>query len=118
MYGAAEIYFGNKVKIDRRLRDEILKEFSGETIRYHYEVMNEVWITGAKLSEQIQFFTKDWLKRYGHCLPRERVVCVNKEGVERKTGWCYPLHRIQRMIAEKQLVFHTAGKQEDTEDEA
>jgi len=41
MFGATEIYFGTKVKIDKRLRDEILKEFSGETIRYHYEVMKK-----------------------------------------------------------------------------
>ena len=55
MFGATEIYFGTKVKIDKRLRDEILKEFSGDTIRYHYEVMNEVWLTVEELSKQIQF---------------------------------------------------------------
>ncbi len=27
MFGATEIYFGTKVKIDKRLRDEILKEW-------------------------------------------------------------------------------------------
>lgn len=35
MFGATEIYFGSKVKIDKIFRDEILKEFSGNTIRYH-----------------------------------------------------------------------------------
>lgn len=58
MFGATEIYFGSKVKIDKILRDEILKEFSGNTIRYHYEVMNEVWLTAEELSKQIQFFSK------------------------------------------------------------
>lgn len=69
MFGATEIYFGTKVKIDKRLRDEILKEFSGETIRYHYEVMNEVWLTAEELSKQIQFFSKSWLKdiKNGKC---------------------------------------------------
>lgn len=105
MFGATEIFFGTKVKIDKRLRDEILKEFSGETIRYHYEVMNEVWLTASKLSEQIQFFSKSWLQDYGHLLPREHVLYEDKDGVVHKTSWCYPLHRIQRLIAEGQIVF-------------
>ena len=29
MFGATEIYFGTKVKIDKRLRDEILKRITG-----------------------------------------------------------------------------------------
>ena len=86
MFGATEIYFGTKVKIDKRLRDEILKEFSGETIRYHYEVMNEVWLTAAKLSEQIQFFSKSWLQDYGHLLPRKQVVYEDKDGLVHKTS--------------------------------
>jgi hypothetical protein len=28
MFGEYEVYFGKKVKIDKSLRDEILKEFS------------------------------------------------------------------------------------------
>lgn len=112
MFGATEIYFGTKVKIDKRLRDEILKEFSGDTIRYHYEVMNEVWLTAAKLSEQIQFFSKSWLEDYGHLLPREHVVYEDKYGVVHKTSWCYPLHRIQRMVAEGQIDFRI--KKEET----
>ena len=31
--------------IDSRLKDEIVKEFAGQSVRYHYEVMNEVWLT-------------------------------------------------------------------------
>ena len=92
--------------MDRRLRYEIAQEFAGQSVRYHYEVMNEVWLTAAKLSEQIQFFSKSWLQDYGHLLPREHLVYVDEEGVEHKSGWCYPLHRIQRMIVEDKLYFH------------
>lgn len=115
MYGVSEIYFGNKVKIDKRLRDEILKEFAGDTIRYHYEVMNEVWLTAAELTKQIQFFSKSWLQDYGHYLPREHVVYEDKDGVEHKTSWCYPLHRIQRMIAEGKITFHATSEKEEEE---
>ena len=86
MFGATEIYFGTKVKIDKRLRDEILKEFSGETIRYHYEVMNEVWLTAAKLSEQIQFFSKSWLSSYGCYLYRTRAEIWDEEGNYQSNG--------------------------------
>lgn len=75
-------YYGRRIKIDSRLKDEIVKEFASQSVRYHYEVMNEVWLTGAKLAEQIQFFSKDWLKRYGQLLPRERMVMVDEDGVE------------------------------------
>jgi len=79
--------------MDRKLRCEIAQVFASESVRYHYEVMNEVWLTGAKLAEQIQFFSPSWLKRYGYLLPRERMVMVDEDGVEHKSGWCYLLHR-------------------------
>ena len=62
--------------MDRKLRCEIAQVFAGESVRYHYEVTNEVWLTGVKLAEQIQFFSPSWLKRYGYLLPRERMVMV------------------------------------------
>ena len=71
-----DYYYGRKIKIDSRLKDEIVKEFAGQSVRYHYEVMNEVWLTGNKLAEQIQFFSKDWLKRYGHLLLRYRMLLL------------------------------------------
>ena len=75
--------------MDWKLRSEIAQVFASESVRYHYEVMNEVWLTAAKLSEQIQFFSKSWLQDYGHLLPREHLVYVDEEGVEHKSGWCY-----------------------------
>lgn len=114
MFGVTEVFFGNRIKMDKRLRDAILKEFAGETIRYHYEVMNEVWLTAANLSEQIQFLSKEWLKRYGHLLPREQIVYEDENGVKHKTSWCYPLHRIQRMMAEEGLNFHKAEDRQES----
>ena len=92
--------------MDWKLRSEIAQVFASESVRYHYEVMNEVWLTAAKLSEQIQFFSKSWLEDYGHLLPREHMMYEDEGGVVHKTSWCYPLHRIQRMIHENKLYFH------------
>ncbi|MBR4131252.1 MAG: hypothetical protein IKU02_10100 [Bacteroidaceae bacterium] len=113
----ADFYYGRKIKIDSRLKDAIVNEFAGQSVRYHYEVMNEVWLTAAKLSEQIQFFSKSWLQDYGHLLPREHLVYVDEEGVEHKSGWCYPLHRIQRMIHENKLYFHVDSLKGEKKDE-
>ena len=93
--------------MDWKLRSEIAQVFASESVRYHYEVMNEVWLTAAKLSEQIQFFSKSWLEDYGHLLPREHMMYEDEDGVVHKTSWCYPLHRIQRMIHEDKLYFHS-----------
>lgn len=92
--------------MDWKLRSEIAQVFASESVRYHYEVMNEVWLTAAKLSEQIQFFSKSWLEDYGYLLPREHMMYEDEDGVVHKTSWCYPLHRIQRMIHENKLYFH------------
>lgn len=92
--------------MDWKLRSEIAQVFASESVRYHYEVMNEVWLTAAKLSEQIQFFSKSWLEDYGHLLPREHLMYEDEDGVVHKSSWCYPLHRIQRMIHENKLYFH------------
>jgi hypothetical protein len=81
-----KFYYSHNIKIDERLKDEILKEFAGQSVRYHYEVANEVWVNAAKLAEQVQFLSKDFLKRYGHFLPRERVTIVDEEGIEHKSG--------------------------------
>ena len=64
------------------------------------EVYDEVWLTGKQLSEQVGFFTKEWLKRYGMTLPREALKVRDENGVVHRTGWCYPKRRILRMIAE------------------
>jgi len=69
--------------MDWKLRSEIAQVFASESVRYHYEVMNEVWLTGAKLAERIQFFSPSWLKRYGYLLPRERMVMVDEDN-----GFC------------------------------
>lgn len=67
------------------------------------EIYDEVWVTGKQLSEQVGFFTKEWLKRYGMTLPREAVKVRDENGVVHRTGWCYPKKRILRMIAEGQM---------------
>ena len=111
-----EFRFGPKVVIDRRLKEEILKEFAGQSVRYHYEVANEVWVNAAKLAEQVQFLSKDFLKRYGHFLPRERVTIVDEDGIEHKSGWCYPLHRILRMVHDGEINFHVKSLNENSEE--
>ena len=69
-----EFRFGPKVVIDKQLKAEILKEFAGQSVRYHYEGASEVWVNAAKLAEHVKFLSKDFLKRYGHSLPKERVT--------------------------------------------
>ena len=92
--------------MDWKLRSEIAQVFASESVRYHYEVMNEFWLTGVKLAEQIQFFSPSWLKRYGYLLPRERMVMVDEDGVEHEDACvnlvevcslvCVPAHAIFR----------------------
>ena len=84
--------------------DKITREAVIATVRKAIadtqEMYQEKWLTGDQLCAEIPFFTKEWLKRYGRALPRECVRVVDADGNEHRTGWCYPQHKILRMVAE------------------
>ena len=67
------------------------------------EMYNEKYVTGAQLCEQISMFTPNWLENYGWKLPRERIEVTDDSGKPHSTRWGYPLHHIQRMIAEGKM---------------
>lgn len=67
------------------------------------EMYNEKYVTGAELCKQISMFSANWLENYGWKLPRERIEVTDDSGERRVTRWGYPLHHIQRMIAEGRL---------------
>jgi hypothetical protein len=68
------------------------------------EMYDEVWLTEKQLLEQFGMFTHDWLKKYGQCLQPARAIVVDEQGVERRSGWAYPKHKIQRMIASGEIM--------------
>ncbi len=68
------------------------------------EMYDEVWLTEKELIAQFGMFTHDWLKKYGQCLQPARAIVVDKQGVERRSGWAYPKHKIQRMIASGEIT--------------
>jgi hypothetical protein len=69
------------------------------------EMYDEVWLTEKQLLQQFGMFTHDWLKNYGHSLPRAKAIVVDEYGIEHPTqGWAYPKHKIQRMIASGEIM--------------
>lgn len=89
------------MKIDQMLRAEIVATVR-ETMREKLEEADEVYVTPEQLAERISFLSLEWIRRNGHLLPREyaSVIAKNKEV---QTRYGYPLHKIQRMIAEGKL---------------
>ena len=67
------------------------------------EIYSEKWVTGAELCAIVGMFTRDWLENFGWKLPRERIEVTGDDGKTRVTRWGYPLHAIQRMIAEGRM---------------
>lgn len=102
---------------DSKLRSEII----GEVRKAMSEVMTSIeerWVSPEELSKQFSFFTKDWLRHYGHLIPRERVAVAHSdnEGVSRTTAWAYPLHKINLMVAAgefRRMEYREAMKQRD-----
>lgn len=88
--------------LDKQTREAVVATVRKATIEMH-EVYDERWLTGEQLCEEIGFFSREWLKRYGRTLPRECVRVTEKNGVQHKTGWCYPKMKILRMISEGSL---------------
>ena len=81
-----------------------LKAVVRRTMEEQMEMYSEVWLTEKQLLEQFGMFTHDWLKKYGHCLQPSRAIVVDEQGVERRSGWAYPKHKIQRMIASGEIM--------------
>lgn len=67
------------------------------------EIYEEKWVTGAVLCKEIAMLSPNWLENFGWKLPRERIEVTDDEGKKRVTRWGYPLHHIQRMIAEGRM---------------
>ena len=81
-----------------------LKLVLRRAIEEEREMYDEVWLTEKQLLEQFGMFTHDWLKKYGQCLQPARAIVVDGQGVERRSGWAYPKHKIQRMIASGEIM--------------
>ena len=81
-----------------------LKTIVRRAIEEEREMYDEVWLTEKQLLEQFGMFTHDWLKKYGHCLQPARAIVVDEHGVEHRSGWAYPKHKIQRMIASGEIM--------------
>lgn len=90
------------ITIDKLTREAIVKCLK-DALAEKNEIYDEVWLTGKQLCQQVGFFSPDWLKKYGHKLPRTTIVVRDVFDVEHRTGWRYPKKRILRMIAEGQL---------------
>lgn len=81
--------------MDNKMKYEILAEVR-HAVRMSLESAEERWISAEQLTEQFACFTIGWLKQYGEHLPRTKVDGSNR--------WCYPVHKINRMLAEGMLT--------------
>lgn len=88
--------------MDNLLRNQIADAVS-RVMADKMELYDEKWVTGTQLCESIACFTRSWLRSYGHTLPRAQVTVTEDSGDEHRTSWCYPLHKIQRLLHEGKL---------------
>lgn len=88
--------------MDKKLKEEIVATVRKAQMEAA-EMYNERYVTGAELCKQIAMFSPNWLENFGWKLPRERITVTGEDGTSRSTRWGYPLHAIQRMIAEGKL---------------
>lgn len=73
------------------MKQEIIEAVRMATIQKEY-------INGKELCKRFQMFTPEWLKRYGHSLPRTRASVMDEQGIVHETGWAYPVHEIVQLI--------------------
>lgn len=88
--------------MDKQLRAEIVGEVR-KAMTEAFELYGERWVTAEELCKQISCITKSWIRTYGHILPREQVIVTDSDNVPHHTGWCYPLHKILRMMESGQM---------------
>lgn len=98
------------MKLDKLTRDAIASAVR-DAVKEAQEVYGEQWVTCGQLCEQLPMFTAEWMKRYGHVLPRECARVTDVDGVEHRTKWVYPKKKILRMISEGKLRDLTVAAQ-------
>lgn len=89
--------------MDRLLRAEIVATVKA-TMREIFEGADEVWLTADQLMERFQMLSPEWMRHNAKLLPRERAEVVQADGERKTTRWAYPMHKINRMIQERQLI--------------
>lgn len=63
-----DIYY----KLDKKTREELISTVKRVAIEI-LEGPQENWITADEVSQLFPFFSKEWMKKYSHLLPRKRV---------------------------------------------
>lgn len=76
-----------------------LKSVVRHAMEEEMEMYSEVWLTGDELVNTFGTFTKSWIKRYGHSLPRKLPRVTDEHGEQHGNIWLYPRNKIQRMFA-------------------
>lgn len=86
-------------------RDEMteLKSVVRRAMEEQMEMYSEVWLTGDELEKTFGTFTKNWIRRYGHALPRKKPMVTDEQGLQHGTSWLYPRNKIQRMFASGEI---------------
>ena len=94
--------YGEMASIDKDTRMAIAQAVQaaveGQIAQYAEE-----WVTAEELCKKYQMFNKDWLKRYGHSLPRTCALVTDENGETHKTRWAYASHQVARMIANNEI---------------
>lgn len=85
--------------MDKKLREEIVAEVQ-KAVTLSMLSLQEQYLTADELCKQFQMFTKDWLEKYGDCLPRKRLKVTHLNGETRGTRWAYPRFKIAQNIVD------------------
>lgn len=88
--------------LDVALRNEIVRTVKSAMAEVK-EMYEEQWVTSKELGETISCFTPYWMKTYGRLLPRTTIEVLKNDGTAARTGYIYPLHKIQRLLAEGKI---------------
>lgn len=88
--------------LDKQTRDAIAGAVE-RACSMRMEMYEEVWLSTDDLVKTFPMFSKDFLRRYGTLVPRERMEVYDPvEGKLIGSRWMYPKHKIQRWISERQ----------------
>lgn len=83
--------------MDSKLRKMIADEVA-MALKSVLATQEERWLSAEQLEKQFACLTPGWQRNYAKLLPRTQAVVVGADGKEHKSGWVYPLHKIQQMF--------------------
>lgn len=90
--------------MNERILEAKIMQAVTKAVQQSQILVSERYVTAEELSKYIGTLTPRFLQDHGSMFPRQQFKWIDKNGVEHRQGWLYPLHEIMKMFVEGEFI--------------